>query len=348
MVPDGRTVPEYQGKQITLLDLSVHRSGLPRLPSNLSGIGSGNPYAKYDSNKAYEFLASHKLRRAPGSESEYSNFAVSFLGHLVCRVSGSDYDDLLAARLTQPLGMTSTTVTKDKAVLSRLVPGYTSGLRPASSWEFADMPGAGGIRSTVADMNRFISAHLNPPENDAGKAMELAWKKHHDARGQGFSLGLGWHLARDGMTRWHNGQTGGYHSMVLINRQLDCGVVALSNTATGEVDQLAQSFINLLAGAEVRPREFGKTTDVDPKIMKEYAGTYQLVPGIKFTVSVVKDRLMVGLTGQQTFQVFPKSETTWFYKVVKAEITFKRDANGKVVALELFQNGARQTAKRLN
>ena len=29
-------------------------------------------------------------------------------------------------------------------------------------------------------------------------------------------MGLGWHIARDGITRWHNGMTGGQHTWLAI------------------------------------------------------------------------------------------------------------------------------------
>ena len=61
-------------------------------------------------------------------------------------------------------------------------------------------------------------------------------------------MGLGWHIAGDGSTRWHNGQTGGYHSMMLVNRRLGAASIVLSNTATPEVDQLGEQIIQMLAG----------------------------------------------------------------------------------------------------
>lgn len=108
-------------------------------------------------------------------------------------------------------------------------------------------------------MLNYIQAHLEPPENDLGKAIELDWKIHQKPiRPEDFAMGLGWHVARDGNTRWHNGQTGGYHSMVLIDRRSKSGVVVLSNTATAEVDRLAEDLIRLLAGSDIKPRTFEK------------------------------------------------------------------------------------------
>ena len=39
---------------------------------------------------------------------------------------------------------------------------------PVEAWDFADMPGVGGIRSSTADMLRFAEAHLNPPGQRTG------------------------------------------------------------------------------------------------------------------------------------------------------------------------------------
>ena len=48
------------------------------------------------------------------------------------------------------------------------------------------------------------------------------------------------------------------HSMVLIDRRSKSGVVVLSNTATAEVDRLAEDLIRLLAGSDIKPRAFDK------------------------------------------------------------------------------------------
>ena len=50
---------------------------------------------------------------------------------------------------------------------------------------------------------------------------------------------------------------------------------------------------------------------------------------------------------ESTFEVYPRSETQWYYKVVKATLTFEVDDKGKCNTVELFQNGVRQKAKRI-
>jgi D-alanyl-D-alanine-carboxypeptidase/D-alanyl-D-alanine-endopeptidase len=48
------------------------------------------------------------------------------------------------------------------------------------------------------------------------------------------------------------------------------------------------------------------------------------------TVTREGNRLFAQLTGQPKFEIFPKSETEYFGKVVDAQVTFVKDATGKV------------------
>jgi serine-type D-Ala-D-Ala carboxypeptidase/endopeptidase len=65
------------------------------------------------------------------------------------------------------------------------------------------------------------------------------------------------------------------------------------------------------------------------------------------TVTREGNRLMAQLMGQQKFEVFPESDTTFFLRDVDAQITFVKDATGKVVALILHQNGRDQRAQKI-
>ena len=161
----------------------------------------------------------------------------------------------------------------------------------------------------------FAAANLAPPKDKLGEAIEMAWTIHQKPIKKGDpSLGLGWHLTPDG-TRWHNGQTGGYHSMILINRSIKSSVILMTNTATLEVDQLAADILRMISGAKVAPRKFDKAINVPAEALQKFVGSYELAPGIEFTVNAKDGKLMIGLTGQPSLQVFARSETVWFYKV---------------------------------
>jgi serine-type D-Ala-D-Ala carboxypeptidase/endopeptidase len=187
-------------------------------------------------------------------------------------------------------------------------------------------------------MQLFIQAHLDPRYDDLGKSIELAWEQHLPAKGGSFAMGLGWHIARDGSTRWHNGQTGGYHSMLMINRPLKAGVVVLCNTASGDVDWIGESVIQLLAGMDVKPQELSNVK-VSEDVLARLQGEYELTPEFVLTVTAKSGRLFVQATKQLELRVYPHSETKWFYREVDAQLTFELPETGAATALTLHQNG---------
>jgi len=259
LLPNSVTLQPQPGQPMTLQHLSTHVSGLPRLPTNLRMDNAANPYVSYTDDDMFRFLSETKPTCQPGEKMLYSNYAVGLLGNLLARQADSSYSELLKNRICVPLKMNDTVIELSNDLRSRLAAPHLANGTPASNWDLNTFVGAGGIRSTVDDMLNYIQAHLDPPENDLGKAIELDWKIHQKPiRSEDFAMGLGWHVARDGNTRWHNGQTGGYHSMVLIDRRSKSGVVVLSNTATAEVDRLAEDLIRLLAGSDIKPRTFEK------------------------------------------------------------------------------------------
>jgi D-alanyl-D-alanine-carboxypeptidase/D-alanyl-D-alanine-endopeptidase len=346
LLPKGVKMPAKGNRAITLQDLSTHVSGLPTIPDNMKLANPDNPYADYREEHLYAFLNNYKLARAPGTKNEYSNLGQGLLGHLLSLRAKSTYEDLVRNRIAVPLKMTSTRITIDKESKSRFAPGHMADGQPAANWDLPVLAGAGGVRTTVNDMLLFAAANLAPPKGKLGGAMELAWTIHQKPITKGDApLGLGWHVAVDG-TRWHNGETGGYHSMILVNRQSRSSVILLTNTATREVDQLASDILKMISGAKVAPRTFEKSIAVSAEALQKLVGSYELAPNVLFTVKATDGKLMIALTGQPSYQVFPRSETLWFYKVVDATITFNVDKNGKCDSLVLFQNGIKQTAKR--
>jgi CubicO group peptidase (beta-lactamase class C family) len=91
-LPPEVKVPERAGRQITLLDLATHTSGLPGDPSNISPQDPANPVADYSVELLYAFLSNYTLTRDIGSRYEYSNLGTSVLGQVVAHHSGMDYD----------------------------------------------------------------------------------------------------------------------------------------------------------------------------------------------------------------------------------------------------------------
>src|SRR5690606_32788537 len=67
-LPEGATMPRRGGREITLRDLSMHVSGLPRLPDNMPYGDPADPYADYGEAELLVFLSSFRLPRDIGSQ----------------------------------------------------------------------------------------------------------------------------------------------------------------------------------------------------------------------------------------------------------------------------------------
>jgi CubicO group peptidase (beta-lactamase class C family) len=329
---------------ITLEHLTTHTSGLPRMPGNLKPADPRNPYADYTLDQMYDFLGNHKLRRPPGKH-EYSNYAVALLGQILARRADTSYEQLLAKRITGPLAMRDTRIKLDDKLRRRLALPYNASLKPEKNWDLGTFVGAGGIRSTVDDMLLFIRANLADDDKPLTQAMKLAQKKQTDYDG-GLAMCMGWHIARDRITRWHNGMTGGYHTWVAVVPGHGIGTVVLANTATPKITEFGEQVTRIAFGLEVKPPDRRKTVKVDPAVLASYVGKYELTPDFVLTVTVEDGQLMVQATGQEKLPIFATSPTEFFYKIVDARITFEADKDGKVEKLILHQNGRDMDAAR--
>jgi len=87
---------------------------------------------------------------------------------------------------------------------------------------------------------------------------------------------------------------------------------------------------------------------IDPQLLDNYVGAYQLKPQLVFTVTREGDRLLAKLTGQQTYEVHPYTERDFSYTIVAAQLSFVPGADGKASAVVLHQNGKDQTAPRVD
>jgi CubicO group peptidase (beta-lactamase class C family) len=86
---------------------------------------------------------------------------------------------------------------------------------------------------------------------------------------------------------------------------------------------------------------------VDPAVYDKLAGDYELAPGFVLTIRRNGNSIMTQATGQSEVEIFPKSETEYFLKVVDAQISFVKDGNGAVTSLVLHQGGRDMPAKKI-
>ncbi len=334
-------VPNRDGKEITLAHLATHTSGLPRLGRILEAQALRNPlnpYAQFTIDDLHATLASTRLASVPGTRYAYSNLGVGLLGHILAQRAGMSYEELIQRRICEPLGMWETRVTLPNAWKSRLAEGHDIDGNVLPPWEIVTLAGCGGLRSSVRDLARFVQANLGLLPSPLGEAIQTTHASRLDI-GPHEAIGLGWHLKRAEGTIWHNGQTGGYHSFVGLRKSPPIGVIVLGNSAGGTVDAIGYRLLDMLDGKEPAPLPIRVPARVDPSILEQYVGNYELYPNFVLAVTRTGDRLWVQATGQPRLGIYPETETTFFYRAVDARITFVRNPEGKVDKLILHQHG---------
>ncbi|MEU8242711.1 serine hydrolase domain-containing protein [Actinoplanes missouriensis] len=231
--PDAR-VPIRDGSAITLRHLATHTSGLPRLPTGmlLNAIlrpGELDPYAGCSEDFLLRALARARLSSTAGSRFRYSNFGAGLLGLALARRAGLSYEDLVAREITRPLDMEST------GIAVPTTQGYRKPGRPVPAWHLAALAGAGGLRSTAAEVARFVQAQWDPA-GALAPAVATALGVEHRVN-PFMTMRLGWmsrrlHPKQGGFEQiFHNGGTGGFASFAGFDVERRVGVVALSDTS---------------------------------------------------------------------------------------------------------------------
>ncbi len=130
------------------------------------------------------------------------------------------------------------------------------------------------------------------------------------------------------LVAWHNGATHGYRSMIAVEPAAKHGVVVLTNSPLGP-EALAFSLL------QIKPTQ--------PKVAVEnagdYVGVYPLAGQFAIKVTTAKGALFAQGTGQPRLTLRPVESDRFATIGVAAELRFERDAQGRVTAMSLHQNG---------
>lgn len=242
-LPAEIKLPRRDNRDITLLHLATHTSGLPVQPPTLpifamfKPSGPTNPYKHYMKEDLANSLKNIELKRAIGCAEEYSNLGTGILGHaLAGAAKTSSYEELLQMKILRPLRMTSTRITlTDDDREKRMAPGHDAKGQPNSTWDFGCLEACGGIRSTVNDMLLFgraaLAAEDSAPLTPAFRVAQQPWREL--PKGNKTYVGLNWmnmpSPSKKHTMIWHNGGTGGYRSFLGLIPGKKLVVVLLTN-----------------------------------------------------------------------------------------------------------------------
>ena len=351
-LPAGHRMPERGGRQITLRDLSTHRSGLPRMADTIGDAitDPDGPFVNYTEAMLLAFLDGYQLERDIGSEWEYSNLGVGLLGYLLGRAAGSDYATLLRERITGPLGMDDTLIALPPSHANRLVPAFDAFMRPTPPWDLGVHEAAGGIRSSAADMLTFAAAVLDP-ESPIAAAVKTTLAERVPGSNARTEQALGWvviHPEPDREILIHDGGTGGYRTLIALEPAKGRAVVTLVNSAVEP--SAADLGMRGLIGSPMPPTPpvppappptVARTEVTLPAAeLERVVGRYRFTPGFTVAVTHDGDRLRArNEAGGSANLIYAEAPLSFFWRILDAQIRFTTDAAGKVTGAVLTQSG---------
>jgi CubicO group peptidase (beta-lactamase class C family) len=340
-----------RGDEVTLHHLLTHTSGIhsytsrPDFPDKVGQPTQWEELIQSIKRDPYDF--------DPGTKWLYNNSGYLLLGYIIEKVSGQPYEDFLRTQFFQPIGMENTGVYRADLKLKNEALGYQRQgyhFTRAPNWDMTWAGGAGALYSTVGDLYRWNEALFN------GKvltepSLRAAFTAARTQDGRDTGYGYGWALSdtRGSQVIAHGGGLPGFSSYLLRMPRENLTVVVLENAlppAPGAAPEpLASDVVQIYLGDQLAPRNT-QTVQVSPAALDALVGRYDYGMGI-MTVTREGNRLFTQLGNQQRFEVFPRSETEFFWKVVDAQITFVKGGDGKVVKAVHRQGGRELDAPRL-
>ncbi|WP_017668369.1 serine hydrolase domain-containing protein [Sandarakinorhabdus sp. AAP62] len=352
--PDGRdSIP------VTLRALLTHSAGVQR--DSDVGNWTGPNYLFPTRDHLQAEISQHEPLYPVGRTYQYSNIGVTLAGEAAVAVSGRDYNSLVTSGIIAPLGLNDTRPDHPYQLLgTRMAVGWSpldrAGNRTLlSRFDAKAITPAAGFTSTAEDLVRFglwqiglLAQETAPAKPDVLKPSTLR-EMHRiqfiDKVNYG-SWGLGFFNedADEGHYIGHDGSCPGYHTAMLIRPDSETAV-AVMTTDNHETWDDTTTVHKLL---DARRAHAWKGPAPVTARLEDYAGRYTNNTWNNETIILPWNGGLVTLdlpdpkAAEHLSYLKPIAQDR-FRRIAKDgsemhEVTFKRDASGRVVAKEEYYN----------
>ncbi|MCL4708100.1 serine hydrolase [bacterium] len=346
-----------RGNEVTIHHLLTHTSGIHSYTSKPDFMQTVTVEVKPESlitsfkNDKYDF--------DPGTQWRYNNSGYFLLGHLVAKLTNESYASYLKKTFFEPLNMKDTGVHRWSDILAHEATGYSyldGKFQKAQNWDMSRAGGAGALYSTVTDLYRWNEAVFNgkvlSEKNLAAAFTPVTLKDGSKPQTAGDGYGYGWSISDFRGTKEiaHGGGLHGFVTSLARYPEHNMTVSVLTNCAPSRdlnPGGLTREIAQIYLWEKMKSQESYATAAVDPKLYDAYLGKYEYPGGAILTITRDGNKLLAQLTGQPQFEIFPRSETEFFWKVVDAQITFVKNEKGEVIHGIHRQGGQTLTVPRL-
>jgi CubicO group peptidase (beta-lactamase class C family) len=340
------------GKPITLRELLTHTAGttvhgfpgyasneqVPTLVQVLNGEKPANTPAI-------------RSEAAPGVNWKYSGGGYTIMQQVLIDVTKESFPKLLHDSVLAPIGMTHSTYEQPlpQAFQRFAATPYRDDGKPVDggAHSYPEMAAA-GLWTTPTDLAHYSIEVEQSLQGKANHVLSADMTRQMLTPGIGH-WGLGLEIGGSDANPYfsHGGANEGFRNFFLAYEKSGDGAVVMTSGDAGGLlgDEVMRSIAVEYAWPDYKP-VVRAAVQVDPKILAQYVGSFELQKGFDLIVTLEDGRLMTQATGQGKIPIYPESETKFFPTAIPAEIEFLKDDQGKVTYLVLHQNGHEMKAPK--
>ena len=337
---------------ITIRSMLSHSSGLPGEGGFANWMAPDFRFASKE--ELQKNLKNLRTMMQASDHYEYSNLAMSLLGLVVEQVSGMTYEEYAQRYILTPLKLADTRTKMPMELYgTRLAQGFGPIRRDATRELFKPFDtggyvGAAGYTSTVSDLAKFAAWQFRLLKNGGSEILRAATLRDMqrvqwtDPDGK-VTWGLGFGVSYSGTTKivGHTGLCPGYLSAISMVPKEELAVIVMTNNQVSIGDYSRPMRSILEKGRSLPAQATGK----DAPDLNTYAGiySYRNRGGEQAIVPWGKGLAVVSLPSRDpaaSLDLLRHIQGDKFRFVrddgsLGQELTFKRNAEGKIVGHEL-------------
>jgi CubicO group peptidase (beta-lactamase class C family) len=329
--------------KVTIFNLLTHTSGIPNFTS-FPEYPKWEPFATTAAEAVARFR-DKPLDFAPGEKWSYSNSGYLLLGYLIEKITGGSYEQFLRENIFVPLQMKDSGYDSNSAVILRRASGYVPGKNGLENAGYINMTiphAAGALYSTTEDLLKWEQGLFGGKLLTAASLDKMTMPFKSD-----YACGLFVATKNRRKAIEHGGGIEGFNTQLTYYPEDKLTVVVLANLNGQAPGEIAAKLAAVAHGETVKSTSERKEIALDRKVLAPYVGTYELMAGTNMLITLEGNQLSEKLGAQPSIPIFPESESSFFLKVVDAQIEFVKDSAGKVTQLVLHQGGRDMKARRI-
>ena len=314
--PISKWVPDFpSADKITIAHLLNHHSGIQD-PDKLRGVIRKN----LTTADVVDAIKTQPLDSVPGSTYSYTTANYALLAHIIERVTGDSYANVVRKYVYDPAGMRDSGELSTTIVVPRLASGYmpdpfSNALSVCGPEDTSWKTGGGASYSTARDVMRFVRAYSSTLLTKEERAL---W----DTEDENTTL-----LERNVLES--NGSAPGASAVINYFPDDELTVVVLANNSSPVARTIARDVASMYFGEKytVPSVTLAPGKPFDARLLRGYA-----IEGKDFTFEIKlhdgKPFVRWGPTRWEA--MLPEGENRWFLPLDFGHLTLRLDDNGQL------------------